>query len=253
MRKGSRGLLLEGKLEVTSNSLLPSFLLPPPFSSSVSSLPSQLPSPFLTRLIFQLLQVTMPSSSSYNDPNRRTSNPNSSSSSPSHSYLHMPSNPTPASPSQPYQSHTSSTLQQSWSTSTLGQAVQEAEAWRKRKVEEDRSVEEASYPQKDKSRRSSADLPAPAKTVASCKECRRLSEFSFSCFPSRRKEREEGGERGRADCPGLGTSELTRIRLSLAMCRDQMRPNLPVQPLHETRSSIVSLLLEGLKTREGNG
>ncbi|KAL7418056.1 fungal-specific transcription factor domain-containing protein [Mrakia frigida] len=125
----------------------------------------------------------MPSSSSYNDPNRRTSNPNSSSSSPSHSYLHMPSNPTPASPSQPYQSHTSSTLQQSWSTSTLGQAVQEAEAWRKRKVEEDRSVEEASYPQKDKSRRSSADLPAPAKTVASCKECRRLKIKCDRIFP----------------------------------------------------------------------
>ena len=134
----------------------------------------------------------MPSSSQH-DPHRRTSNPSSSSSSPSLRTLHMPSHPNPPSPPGPYQSHTSSTLQQSWSTSSLGKAVEEAEAWRKRKLEEDRS-EEASY--KNGSRRSSVDPPAPAKTVASCKECRRLSEslgVSLVCEKGKgwgRRERE---------------------------------------------------------------
>lgn len=146
-----------------------------------------------------VLLVPGMSQSQYYDPNGRAL----ATSSPSLAYpgIPQPTSSSPPSPPQPpHHSHSSgsaSSFQHSWSQSNLGQAVLEAEAWRKRKVEDEG---QGDVPSKG-SRRSSMDLPShqpsaqqtqqqAAKTVASCKECRRLSK-SIKAGPEERKERRE--------------------------------------------------------------
>ena len=112
--------------------------------------------------------------------------------------MHMP-----ATSSHHRSNSSSSSSHQQWSQSSLGQAVSLAEQeWKKRKANEEAdppsagggpgSADQHGYANKDKARGGSTDGAGGVKAVASCKECRRLSEYSQPRTWTRDRRREGG-------------------------------------------------------------